>query len=59
MRKQILAALEKDSKLDVKDLAAMLGLEETDVVNEIAAMEEEGIICGYYTLIDWDKGDGG
>ena len=38
MRKQILAALEKDSKLDVKDLAAMLGLEETDVVNEIAAM---------------------
>ena len=55
MRKQILAALEKDSKLDVKDLAAMLGLEETDVVNEIAAMEEEGIICGYYTLIDWDK----
>ncbi len=55
MRKEILAALEKDSRIDVKDLAAMLGAEEVDVVNEIAAMENEGIICGYHTLINWDK----
>ena len=25
------------------------------VVNEIAEMEKERIICGYHTLIDWDK----
>ena len=25
------------------------------VVNEIAKMEKERIICGYHTLIDWDK----
>ena len=30
-------------------------MEEVDVVNEIAAMEAEGIICGYHTLINWDK----
>ena len=22
---------------------------------ELKAMEEEGIICGYHTLIDWEK----
>jgi len=33
----------------------MLGMEEIDVANELAAMEAEGIICGYHTLIDWSK----
>ena len=33
----------------------MLGVEETDVANEMAEMEKEKIICGYHTLIDWDK----
>ena len=27
------------------------------MANELAAMEKEGIICGYQTLIDWDKTD--
>ena len=31
------------------------GVEEIDVVNELAAMEAEGVICGYHTLIDWEK----
>ena len=26
-----------------------------DIVNEMEQMEKEGIICGYHTLIDWDK----
>ena len=25
------------------------------MANELAAMEEEHIICGYHTLIDWEK----
>ena len=25
------------------------------IANEIQKMEKEGIICGYHTLIDWDK----
>ena len=55
MREKILAALEKNSRIDVNDLAVLLNMEEVDVVNENAAMEAEGIICGYHTLIDWDK----
>ena len=55
MREEILAVLEKNSRIDLKELAVLLGAEEIDVANEIAAMEAEGIICGYHTLIDWDK----
>ena len=55
MREKILTIIEKNSKVDLKELAIILGEEEIDVANEIRAMEEEGIICGYHTLIDWEK----
>lgn len=55
MREKILSIIEKNSRVDVQELAVILGVEEIDVVNEMAAMEEEGVICGYHTLIDWEK----
>lgn len=55
MREQILSILEKNSKIDIKELAILLGTNEEIIFNEITAMEKEGIICGYHTLIDWDK----
>ena len=54
-REQLLGIIEKNSRIDLKELAVILGVEEIDVVNEMAAMEAEGIICGYHTLIDWEK----
>ena len=55
MRDQILSIIERNSRIDLKELAVILGVEEIDVVNEMAAMEKEGIICGYHTMIDWEK----
>ena len=55
MREKILAIIEKNSRIDIAELAVMLGEEEIEVANCIAAMQEEGIICGSHTLIDWDK----
>ena len=55
MRKDILKYIEKNSKVDLAELAVLLGLDEVTVANEIAAMEKEKIICGYHTLIDWEK----
>lgn len=55
MRKQILKHIEKHSKINLGELAVMLGTDEVTVANEIAEMEKEKIICGYHTLIDWDK----
>ncbi len=54
-REQILAIVEKNSRIAIKELAVILGMEEIDVANELQAMEEEGVICGYHTLIDWEK----
>lgn len=55
MREELLAIIEKNSRIDLKELAVLLGVQEIDVVNELSKLEEEGIICGYHTLIDWEK----
>lgn len=55
MREKILTFIEKNSRIDLKELAIVLGVDEVTVANELEAMEEENIICGYHTLIDWDK----
>lgn len=55
MREKILTYIERNSRVDLKDLAIMLGTDEATIANEIAQMEKEGVICGYHTLIDWDK----
>lgn len=57
MRDELLAIIEKNSRIDLKELAVILGVQEIDVVNELAALEAEGIICGYHTLINWEKTD--
>lgn len=54
MRESILSVLEKNSRIDIKELAIILDCKEIDVANEMAQMEKEGIICGYHTLINWD-----
>lgn len=55
MREELLAIIEKNSRMDLKELAVILGVEEIDVVNELAALEAEGVICGYHTLVNWEK----
>ena len=57
MRKKILNYLEKNSRIDTRELAIILGEEESAVTEEIKKMEEEKVICGYHTMIDWDKTD--
>ena len=55
MREELLTIIEKNSRINLKELAVILGVEEVDVVQELADMEAEGIICGYHTLINWEK----
>ena len=55
MREELLKIIEKNSRIDLKELAVLLGVNEVEVANEIAALEAEGVICGYHTLIDWEK----
>ena len=55
MRERILAVIEKNSRISTAELAEILGENEAAVAAEIAEMEEEHIICGYHTLINWDN----
>ena len=55
MRNEILKYLETNSRIDLGELAILLDSDEVSVANEVAEMEKEKIICGYHTLIDWDK----
>ena len=55
MREELLAIIEKNSRIGLKELAILLGVEEADVLSELETLEKEGIICGYHTLIDWEK----
>ena len=55
LRLEILKYIAKHSRVELGELAVLLGVEATDVANEIAEMAVEKIICGYHTLIDWEK----
>ncbi len=55
MRKKILQLLEKNSRLSAAEIAVMIDSDEETVANEIKAMENENIICGYHALVDWEK----
>lgn len=55
MRERILTFIERNGRIDLSDLAVLLGVDQTVVMNELEEMEKENIICGYHTLINWDK----
>ncbi|HJA90668.1 Lrp/AsnC family transcriptional regulator [Jeotgalibaca porci] len=55
MNERILKVIEKNSRLTAEEIAIMLGLETDDVVHALKDMEERKIICGYHTLVNWDK----
>ena len=54
-REEILSIIEKNSRIDVHELSVLLGAEEVLVANELKALEDEGVICGYHSMIDWSK----
>ncbi|MBS4960359.1 MAG: Lrp/AsnC family transcriptional regulator [Clostridiales bacterium] len=54
MRDRILRLLEKNSRLTYGQIAERLGITEEEVAREVKRMEENKIICGYNTLVNWD-----
>ena len=57
LSKDILSILESDSRLDPARIAAMLGASESEVEREIKRLEDEKIILGYRTLVNWEITD--
>ncbi|MGI6093924.1 MAG: Lrp/AsnC family transcriptional regulator [Lachnospiraceae bacterium] len=57
LRREILRILEKNSRITAEELSIMLEVDESVIKDTVAALEKEKIICGYHTLINWDKED--
>lgn len=55
LKREVLNIIEKNSRIDLKELAIMLGSNEVEVANAIADMEKDHIICGYHTMINWEN----
>ena len=55
MRQKLLKYLEGNAKYTEKELAELLNVTEDDIKKEIGTLEDEGVIQGYKTMIDWEK----
>lgn len=57
LQEQILRNISKNARMTAEDLAAMLDSTPEEVNKTIRDMEEDGVICGYPALINWEKTD--
>lgn len=57
LRNEILKLMDKNGRIDFQDMADMLDTDLETIIKTVKEMEEERVICGYTTLIDWDKVD--
>ncbi|MFV0479440.1 MAG: Lrp/AsnC family transcriptional regulator [Anaerorhabdus sp.] len=52
---KLLDALKADPRISTVDLADILNESEEEVIKSKERLEKEKIICGYHTVIHWDK----
>ena len=57
VNEQILKLIEKNSRLTPEEIASLLEMDVEEVTRRIKEMEEAKVICGYHTLINWEKTD--
>ena len=55
LRTKILDVLNRDARLTPQEIAVMIGESETEVRDLIHAMEKEGIILGYKTIVNPER----
>lgn len=55
MERKLLRILERNSRISIEQLAAMLEISEQEVVALLAKLEQDRVILGYHTVIDWEK----
>lgn len=55
MEEKLLQLIEKEARYSVSDLAMALQESEEHVLDTMSELEKKRIICGYHTLINWDK----
>ena len=54
---ELLNLLKDNARYEVRDLALLLNEDEEKVSEEIRKLEEDKVIAGYHTIINWDKAE--
>lgn len=52
---KLLKILSENARYSCEDLSSMLGISAGEVESAIERLEDEGVICGYPAIIDWEK----
>ena len=51
----LLSLLHNNARMEVTDLAMALNESEDNVAKTIDQLEKDKVICGYHTIINWDR----
>lgn len=52
---QLLSLLERKANYSIQDLATILQEDENNVLDKMQQFEKDKIICGYHTIINWNR----
>lgn len=55
MEKELLELVEHNAKMTVEEISEELGVSVNEIISLITELESKKIICGYDTIINWDK----
>ena len=55
MEKKLLSLIEHNAKMSVEEIAEELKCSANEVVSLVAELESKKVICGYDTIINWNK----
>ena len=56
MKKELLLSLlETNARYSTRDLADVLLEDEESVIHTMSDLEKKKVICGYHTIINWEK----
>ncbi|MCD8028526.1 MAG: Lrp/AsnC family transcriptional regulator [Erysipelotrichaceae bacterium] len=53
--KLLLNLLQKNARMKITDLAAALDESKDHVIERLTELEKEKVICGYHTIVNWDR----
>lgn len=52
---KLLKILENNARYSITDLAVVLNESESSVENSLENLQKEKVVCGFHTVINWDK----
>jgi len=55
VERKLLEILERNSRISVEQLAAVLEISEVQVAELMTKLEQDRVILGYHTVVDWEK----